>query len=149
MKKFLSLFCTLCIVHCVFSQGMMDIYGTSYQVDTIEYKQVGPGTMYCHAELPAISQDIYILTIDLENEYTEIETFLGKDCIAGTELVTSACNRHTQPGHDGFAYDGKVACASHNDGYFFHADVLLICFCGKIQKGALPHERIVRPDGRL
>ena len=102
MKKFLSLFCTLCIVHCVFSQGMMDIYGTSYQVDTIEYKQVGPGTMYCHAELPAISQDIYILTIDLENEYTEIETFLGKDCIAGTELVTSACNRHTQPGHDAY-----------------------------------------------
>ncbi|MBQ8056234.1 MAG: phosphodiester glycosidase family protein, partial [Paludibacteraceae bacterium] len=80
----------------------MDIYGTLYQVDTIEYKQVGPGTMYCYAELPAISQDIHVLTIDLENEYTEIETFLGKDCIAGTELVTSACNRHTQPGHDAY-----------------------------------------------
>ncbi len=102
MKKLLSLFCVLCIVHYVFSQGMMDIYGTPYQVDTIEYKQVGPGTMYCYAELPAISQDIHVLTIDLENEYTEIETFLGKDCIAGTELVTSACNRHTQPGHDAY-----------------------------------------------
>ena len=102
MKKLLSLFCVLCIVHYVFSQGMMDIYGTLYQVDTIEYKQVGPGTMYCYAELPAISQDIHVLTIDLENKYTEIETFLGKDCIAGTELVTSACNRHTQPGHDAY-----------------------------------------------
>ena len=102
MKKFLVIFCVLSIVHCVFSQGVMDIYGTSYQVDTIEYKQVGPGTMYCYAELPAISQAIHVLTIDLDNEYTEIETFLGKDCIAGTELVTSACNRHTQPGHDAY-----------------------------------------------
>ena len=102
MKKFLSLICALCIIHCVFSQGMMDIYGTPYQVDTIEYKQVGPGTMYCYAKLPAFPQDIHVLTIDLENQYTEIETFLGKDCIAGTELVTSACNRHTREGHDAY-----------------------------------------------
>ena len=67
MKKFLSLICALCIAHCSFSQGMMDIYGTSYQVDTIEYKQVGPGAMYCYAKLPAFPQDIHILTIDLEN----------------------------------------------------------------------------------
>ena len=102
MKKFLSLICALCIVHCTFSQGTMDIYGTPYEVDTIEYKQVGPGTMYCYAKLPAFPQDIHVLTIDLENQYTEIETFLGKDCIAGTELVTSACNRHTVPGHDAY-----------------------------------------------
>ena len=118
MKKLLSLFCVLCIVHYVFSQGMMDIYGTLYQVDTIEYKQVGPGTMYCYAELPAISQDIHVLTIDLENEYTEIETFLGKDCIAGTELVTSACNRHTQPGHDAYCgVNGDFFNVSANNEY--------------------------------
>ena len=103
MKKFLVVFVCVFSSLCYLSaQGMMDIYGTSYQVDTIEYKQVGPGTMYCYAKLPAISQAIHVLTIDLENQYTEIETFLGKDCIAGTELVTSACNRHTQPGHDAY-----------------------------------------------
>ena len=103
MKKVLSILVALYIsVFCASAQGMMDIYGTLYQVDTIEYKQVGPGTMYCYAKLPALSQAIHVLTIDLENQYTEIETFLGKDCIAGTELVTSACNRHTQPGHDAY-----------------------------------------------
>jgi hypothetical protein len=102
MKKFLFLFCALSIVHCAFSQGMMDIYGTSYQVDTIEYKQVGPGTMYCYAKMPELPEDFHVLTIDLENQYTEIETFLGKDCIAGTELVSSACNRHTRDGHDAY-----------------------------------------------
>ena len=103
MKKILSIFGALFIIlFSVSAQGIMDIYGTPYQVDTIEYKQVGPGTMYCYAKLPALSQAIHVLTIDLENKYTEIETFLGKDCIAGTELVTSACNRHTQPGHDAY-----------------------------------------------
>ncbi len=102
MKKFLSIFCALCIVYCAFSQGTMDIYGTQYRVDTIEYKQVGPGTMYCYAKMPELPEDFHVLTIDLENQYTEIETFLGKDCIAGTELVTSACERHTREGHDAY-----------------------------------------------
>ena len=102
MKKFLTLFSALCIVHCAFSQGKMDIYGVMRQIDTIEYKQVGPGTMYCYAKMPELPEDFHVLTIDLENQYTEIETFLGKDCIAGTELVTSACNRHTREGHDAY-----------------------------------------------
>ena len=102
MKKFLSFISALCIVHCAFAQGIMDIYGTKYQIDTIEYKQVGPGTMYCYAKIPALPEDFHVLTIDLENQYTEIETFLAKDCIAGTELVTSACNRHTREGHDAY-----------------------------------------------
>ena len=92
MKKLFTIFSILCIVHCVFSQGKMDIYGVMRQIDTIEYKQVGPGTMYCYARMPELPQEFHVLTIDLENQYAEIETFLGKDCIAGTELVTSACN---------------------------------------------------------
>ena len=102
MKKLLTLFCALCFVLCLFSQGKMDIYGVMRQIDTIEYKQVGPGAMYCYARMPELSQEFHVLTIDLENQYTEIETFLGKDCIAGTELVTSACNRHTREGHDAY-----------------------------------------------
>ena len=80
----------------------MDIYGVMRQIDTIEYKQVGPGTMYCCARMPELPQEFHVLTIDLENQYAEIETFLGKDCIAGTELVTSACNRYTREGHDAY-----------------------------------------------
>ena len=80
----------------------MDIYGVMRQIDTIEYKQVGPGTMYCYARMPELPQEFHVLTIDLENQYAEIETFLGKDCIAGTELVTSACNRYTREGHDAY-----------------------------------------------
>ena len=103
MKKLLSLiFCAFCILHSAFTQGTMDIYGVTRQIDTVEYKQVGPGTMYCYARMPELSQEFHVLTIDLENQYTEIETFLGKDCIAGTELVTSACNRHTREGHDAY-----------------------------------------------
>ena len=102
MKKLFTIFSILCIVHCVFSQGKMDIYGVMRQIDTIEYKQVGPGTMYCCARMPELPQEFHVLTIDLENQYAEIETFLGKDCIAGTELVTSACNRYTREGHDAY-----------------------------------------------
>ncbi|MBR6520585.1 MAG: phosphodiester glycosidase family protein [Paludibacteraceae bacterium] len=103
MKKLLSLiFCAFCILHSAFTQGTMDIYGVTRQIDTVEYKQVGSGTMYCYARMPELSQEFHVLTIDLENQYTEIETFLGKDCIAGTELVTSACNRHTREGHDAY-----------------------------------------------
>ena len=118
MKKLLSIFCVLCIVHYVFSQGVMDIYGTPYQIDTIEYKQVGPGTMYCYAKMPELPEDFHVLTIDLENQYTEIETFLGKDCIAGTELVTSACERHTREGHDAYCgVNGDFFNVSANEEY--------------------------------
>ena len=102
MKKFFNIFFLLCVVYPIFSQGKMDIYGIMRQIDTIEYKQVGPGTMYCYAKMPELPEDFHVLTIDLENQYTEIETFLGKDCIAGTELVTAACNRHTRDGHDAY-----------------------------------------------
>ena len=118
MKKLLTIFCALCIVHYVFSQGVMDIYGTPYQIDTIEYKQVGPGTMYCYAKMPELPEDFHVLTIDLENQYTEIETFLGKDCIAGTELVTSACERHTREGHDAYCgVNGDFFNVSANEEY--------------------------------
>ena len=118
MKKFLTLFSALSIAHCVFSQGKMDIYGVMRQIDTIEYKQVGPGTMYCYAKMPELPQDIHVLTIDLENKYAEIETFLGKDCIAGTELVTSACNRHTREGHDAYCgVNGDFFNVSANNEY--------------------------------
>ena len=109
MKKLLIIFCILCIVPRVFSQ---------YKIDTIEYKQVGPGTMYCYAKIPELPQDFHVLTIDLENQYTEIETFLGKDCIEGTELVTSACNRHTREGHDAYCgVNGDFFNVSANNEY--------------------------------
>lgn len=118
MKKSLSLFFVLSFVYSLFAQGNMDIYGSTYRIDTVEYKQVGPGTMYCYAKIYELSQQFHVLTIDLENQYTEIETFLGKDCIAGTELVTSACNRHTREGHDAYCgVNGDFFNVSANNEY--------------------------------
>lgn len=82
--------------------GIIDINGVGRTVDTLVYKQVGPGVTYCYAHLVDGPEDFHVLTIDMQNPYTSMETFLGKNCVEGSEKVTDACNRHTSEGHDAY-----------------------------------------------
>lgn len=102
MKKQLS-FIGLLIFFPTLVWSSILLNGVETSIDTIVYKQVGPGTVYAQTYLPSMRQRIYTLTIDLTNPYNKIETFLAKDCVAGTELVTSACSRNTQSGRDAYA----------------------------------------------
>ena len=138
MKKvFLSAILSLTVTF-VFA-GNYIINGVSRNIDTIEYKVVGPGTTYCHGFLTDGPEHFHTLTIDLHNPYNNIETFLGKDCVEGTELVTSACNRYTSEGHDAY-------CGINSDFFLISSGTerpLGLPRGGSIQNG----EMQVAPDG--
>ena len=95
MKKKLLLITAFLLANTMQGWCSIVINGQTVPIDTIVYKQVGPGTMYAQTYLPEIRQRIYTLTIDLNNPYNGIQTFLARDCVAGTELVSSACARNT------------------------------------------------------
>ncbi len=119
--------------------GNYIINGSPRNIDTIEYKVVGPGTTFCHGLLTDGPEHFYTLTIDLHNQYNNIETFLGKDCVEGTELVTSACNRYTHEGHDAY-------CGINSDFFLISSGTerpLGLPRGGSIQNG----EMQVAPDG--
>ncbi|HPD27631.1 MAG TPA: phosphodiester glycosidase family protein [Paludibacteraceae bacterium] len=118
MKKNLLLITAFLLANTMQGWCSIIINGQTVPIDTIVYKQVGPGTMYAQTYLPEIRQRIYTLTIDLNNPYNGIQTFLARDCVAGTELVSSACARNTYAGKDAFGgINGDFFNVSSNNEY--------------------------------
>lgn len=71
-------------------------------LDTLEYRTVGPGTTYFSLYLKEIPIYVYILKLDLQNPYNNVETFLANDKMGGTELVSKACERSTYEAHHAY-----------------------------------------------
>ena len=97
-KYYLIFFSLLCCTGNL-NAGNIDIWGTSKTIDTLEYKQVGPGTMYSRFKLPQYPLSVYMITVDLNNPYNSIETFQAGNQLGKTEAMTTAYNRLNSINH--------------------------------------------------
>jgi hypothetical protein len=77
----------------------IDIWGVSKTIDTLEYKQVGPGTIYTRFALPELPLSGYMITVDLNNPHNFIETFQAGEQLGKTEAMTTAYTRLSSEGH--------------------------------------------------
>lgn len=81
------------------SAATIDILGVRKQIDTLEYRMIGPGVSYTRFNLPDYPLSAYMLTIDMTNPYNFVETFQAADQLGKTEAMTSAYNRLNADSH--------------------------------------------------
>ena len=93
MKRYLFLlFVAAMSVPALFAA--VDIDGTTYQVDTLIHRQIGPGVMNTVVRLPQYPLNVYVLETDLNNPYNRVETTIANNTVGGTELLTKAYVRN-------------------------------------------------------
>lgn len=83
----------------IWSQSYININGTQKQVDTLVYKQIGPGTTYTYMNFPSYPINVHMMVIDLNDQYNSVETFQANNRVGSTERMTSAYTRLTSTGH--------------------------------------------------
>ena len=141
MKKFI-------LSSCVFWLASMPLWatinigGVERQVDTLEYRKVGPGVTYVRMNFPEYPLNVYTMTIDLKNQYNSIETFQGNDHAGSTEAMTSAYNRLSSPGHQSIgSINGNFWIMSSVQGYDMRLN-------GQPHSGCIRNNEIVtEPNG--
>jgi len=102
MKKQASsflFFFLLCIGLPIWSRCPININGVSKKVDTLVYRQVGPGAMYINMHLSEYPINVHMMTIDLNNQYNTVETFQAYNRTGSTENMTHVYTRLASPGH--------------------------------------------------
>lgn len=91
--------CTLLLsLYNVCGESKILINGVEKVVDTLEYRQIGPGMDYTKINLPDYPIDAYILTVDLKNENNKIETFQAQNKVRSTEAMTKVYDRMIKAG---------------------------------------------------
>jgi len=98
MKK---IYFTVLILSCFVGSyaGNIDIWGVSKKVDTLENKSMGAGVVYTKFLLPEYPITVYMLTVDLNNQYNTVETFQAYNHLGKTEAMTNAYSRLSSTGH--------------------------------------------------
>lgn len=76
----------------------MVLGGTTYEVDTISRREVGPGIVNTIFRIPDYPLNVYMLEMDLNNPYNKIETSQPHDLLGKQETLADAYTRHTQEG---------------------------------------------------
>ncbi len=101
------------------------IYGSTYQVDTLQYSKVGPGTYFTSIKFTGLETGMtfrtFFIHADVDNPNLTCEVNLGRDSIIGGETVRSVATRKTEPGRyhiagingDFFATSGEVGTPTH------------------------------------
>lgn len=89
--------------------GVMDINGTEYTIDTLEYYMVGPGVMYTKVKLTRglSMRTLYLLETDMTNPYNKIEEWQAMEEVGKNELLTDA---HRKMDYEGHHPIGSVNC---------------------------------------
>lgn len=77
----------------------IDILGVAKNIDTLEYRTIGPGTVCARFSLPDYPLSVYMLSIDLNNPNNFVETFQAAEQVGKTEAMTSAFSRLNSDGH--------------------------------------------------
>ncbi|MBR1474857.1 MAG: phosphodiester glycosidase family protein [Muribaculaceae bacterium] len=75
--------------------AQINVDGTSYNVDTIIHRQVGPGVVNTIVRLPEYPLNVYILEADLSNTALTAEATIGQGIVGKTELLVNAAQRQT------------------------------------------------------
>ena len=103
MKKrlWISIIGLFCGTLAFAQSGVLDINGKQCAVDTLEYYQVGPGTMYTrfNVVIGSTVHHLYLLTADLTNPYVKIEEGQGQEHTGSVELMTATHHRIDSAGH--------------------------------------------------
>lgn len=79
--------------------GNLVIGGVTKQVDTLMHRTIGPGVTYTKLSFPDYPLSVYLMTVDLTNQYNKIETFQAQNQVGKTEAMTNAYNRLSTTGH--------------------------------------------------
>ncbi len=106
MKKF-SLFALFAlVVMCVSASDTLTLHEVEYQVDTLFYNQVGPGTTQTSLWLHNASGGklrAFYCTFDMSNPWLSLAGVCATDKLAGNERVSAMAERKSEPGKRYFA----------------------------------------------
>ena len=91
-KTFLSL--VLSLLACVSARADFVIDGTTYAVDTLVHRQVGPGMVNTIVRIPGYPLNVYVMEVDLNNPNNRIETTIGYNTVGRTEALANAYTRN-------------------------------------------------------
>ena len=72
--------------------------GKTYAVDTIMERQIGPGVKHLRVRIPEYPLNIFMLEMDMTNQYNRVETTQAKGLLGSTEKLADAYNRHKAMG---------------------------------------------------
>ena len=97
MKKIFTLM--LLLMSCVFyADAQAVIGGKTYKVDTLMHRQIGPGITHTRLRLPDYPLNVYLLEVDVTNQYNRVETTQAKNLLGQTEKLADAYTRHKRYG---------------------------------------------------
>jgi hypothetical protein len=82
------------IVACLPLRADFVIDGTTYNVDTLVHRQVGPGMMNTIVRIPGYPLNVYVMEVDLNNPNNRVETTIGYNTVGRTEALTNAYTRN-------------------------------------------------------
>ena len=99
MKKRTVLFWLVLLQSLYVNVAAINILGVEKQMDTLEYRMIGPGISYTRFVLPQYPLSAYLLTIDLTNPYNFVETFQAGNQVGKTEAMTAAYSRLNATSH--------------------------------------------------
>ena len=91
-KTFLSLVVSL--LACVSAHADFVIDGTTYAVDTLVHRQVGPGMVNTIVRIPGYPLNVYVMEVDLNNPNNRVETTIGYNTVGRTEALANAYTRN-------------------------------------------------------
>ena len=94
MLKRYFLLMIMAVAGTAFAMADIVIGGTSYRVDTVEMRQVGPGMRLIIARIPDYPLNVYLLSTDLNNPHNRIETTFGYGTLGRTERLDNAWSRN-------------------------------------------------------
>jgi hypothetical protein len=97
MKRFFTLFVTA-FLGVASMLASVNISGTDYELDTISRRQIGPGLINTIMRLPGYPLTVYLLEMDLNNNYNRVETTYGYNTLGKTEALANAYKRHQAEG---------------------------------------------------
>lgn len=109
--------------------------GKTCTVTTLIDRDLGPGVRYTRLRLPEYPLNVNMLRVDITNPYNMMETTQANDRLYGTELLSNASKRLSQPGHQVLAgTNANFWCVSPQPPF---SDLLIgYTYNGSVRNGA-------------
>ncbi len=78
---------------------IVNIGDTDYTMDMLQRRDIGPGTTYTRWRIPDYPLNVNVMTVDLSNPNTRIETMQAEETIGSTEYLVKASTRLSSTRH--------------------------------------------------
>ncbi len=76
------------------ANAAVELNGTTYEMDTLLHRTVGPGIVNTIVRLPDYPLNVYVLEADLTHPNLHVETTIGYNTVGRTENLTNAYTRN-------------------------------------------------------